>query len=184
MDRSFWPSSLCLGVLLILQVTGKCYIQNMKESWSDIQRSESETMRISWTPWTGISWNTGPHIPITYIPSEPLTWVALHLIYSCLSERRIESGFIRHSWLSSFSHSLLGYGTVIIFLKSFYYNHYIGTAHKIALTTSHEDRRDSKWVWFILNMWFQTADTEYTQAITELIKNNTCDPRALYGKSR
>lgn len=87
------------------------------------------------------------------------------------------------TWLSSFSRSLLGYGMFIIFLKYFYYNHYIGTAHKIALT-SHKDRNPSKYVWFILNMWFQTADTEYIQAITEFIENNTSDPRPSDRESR
>lgn len=74
------------------------------------------------------------------------------------------------TWLSSFSHSVQGYDMVIIFLKSFYLNHYTGTAHEIALTTSHEDRSYSKHVWFILNMGFQTADTEYTQAIIHWYK--------------
>lgn len=50
MDRSFWLSSLCLGVLLKLQATGMCYIQKMEDPWSDIQRAEPETVQIIWTP--------------------------------------------------------------------------------------------------------------------------------------
>lgn len=168
MDRSLWLNILCLGVLLKSQLTEKCYIHNTEGPSSDIGRSESERCKwaesvqlvfLYWKYWTTNSqhlhsfWTTD--LSGTIPNSVKFEWKA--------NQEQFCKALL--TWLSSFSHSVQGYDMVIIFLKSFYLNHYTGTAHEIALTTSHEDRSYSKHVWFILNMGFQTADTEYTQNI-------------------